>query len=225
MNKHLLNLPVVIAAVFSLGATAVIAVISFTEPPTMLLESTDSPPQAVPDFVVFDQDGVRVTREDMLGEVWVCDFFLTRCTGTCPLLGQVMTQLAIELDGDRALRGVQLISFSVDPEVDTPEALLAYRATNFPTWTRGNEDLWDSISPRWRHTTSDGDRGAFWAIVEKGFFLAVDETPDDSDNPVTHSSKLVLIDAQGRIRGYYEGLNPEEVDILLHDLRRIVNED
>ena len=224
MTKHLLNLPVVLAAVFSLAACVVIAAVVFRPGPTKLLDGTPAP---APDFTVTDQAGHTLTRDRLLGEVWVCDFFLTRCSGVCPLLGQSMSNLAAACAQTRALREVQLVSFSVDPEYDRPDVLAAYREKNKPTWSQGSDARWDAITARWRHTTAAADeQDAFWAMVNQGFLLTVgpNTNPDDPTTPISHSSKLVLIDRAGNIRGYYDGLVPEEIDTLIADLRRVVAE-
>ncbi|XAM01312.1 SCO family protein [Phycisphaeraceae bacterium D3-23] len=222
MTKHLLNLPVVLAAVFCLAACVVITAVAFQPGPTKLL---DGEPIPAPDFAVTDHAGNTVTRADLLGEVWVCDFFLTRCTGVCPLLGQSMSDLAQELQTTRALRDVKLISFSVDPEHDRPDVLADYRASWKPTWSRGSDARWGAIESRWRHTTAE-DQQAFWQTVTGGFKLTVGPSadPDAEGTPISHSSKLVLVDRAGNIRGYYDGLNPDDMAALVADLKRVVAE-
>ncbi len=226
MTKHLLNLPILLAATFCLAACAVITAAVFYPDagpagPTKLLD----PPLPAPDFAVTDQDGRTITQQDMLGQVWVCDFFLTRCTGVCPMLGQAMAHLATQLDADPALQDVRLISFSVDPEHDRPDILVDYRAKWLPVWAGGNDRQREAIDRYWRHAAAD-DQDAFWALVNRGFLLTVgpNTNPEDTSTPIAHSSKLVLIDGEGRIRGYYDGLIPEEMDTLVDDLRRMVAE-
>jgi len=221
MTKHLLNLPVVLAAVFSLAACVALAAVVYTPGPTKLLDE----PIAVPDFTVTTHDGATLTRDDLLGEVWVCDFFLTRCTGVCPMLGQSMADLADAIDQKRKLRGVRLVSFSVDPEHDTPDVMAAYREKNDPTWSHGEPQRRDAIDRRWVHAAAD-DQDAFWQLVNEGFLLTVgaNTNPEDDTTPVSHSSKLVLVDREGNIRGYYDGLVPEDMDTLFEDLRRVAGE-
>lgn len=222
MTKHLLNLPVVLAAVFSLAACVAISALVFRPGPTKLLDGTPTP---APDFAVTDHAGQTLTRDDLLGEVWVCDFFLTRCTGVCPLLGQSMADLAQTLDDTRALRSVRLVSFSVDPEHDRPDVLADYREQWKPTWSQGSDARWDAINARWRHATAD-DQQQFWNLVTGGFKLTVGQSddPEAEGTPISHSSKLVLVDRAGNIRGYYDGLNPDDMEALVADLKRVVAE-
>ena len=220
MNKALFNLPVLTAATFSLAATAVIVAMVFAdhEGPTLMLDD----PLDVPDFEVTSYDGETVTKDSMLGKVWVCDFFLSRCNGICPVLGRTMADLTDELAKDPQLEDVMLISFSVDPEYDTVEQLQLYRNVNMGYWDRGS-DAWEAeINRRWKHVRAE-EQEPFWELVREGFKLYVGPSENDPSTPVAHSGRLVLIDKQGRISGYYDGLTDEEMPALLADIRRLVN--
>ncbi|MFN3166046.1 MAG: SCO family protein [Phycisphaeraceae bacterium] len=220
MSKALFNLPVLTAALFSIAATIVLTAVVFADkpdPPTLMLDQ----PMPAPDFKVTDHNGETLTKDDLLGRVWVCDFFLTRCNGVCPILGKKMATLIDEIAKDKSLDAVRFVSFSVDPEHDTVERLRAYRKTNRSVWVRGDEDLGELIDQRWAHARAD-DRDAFWRVVSQGFGLFVGEAPNDPSTPVGHSSRLVLIDQRGDIRGYYEGMTDEDTPALLADIRRLV---
>ncbi len=221
MQKALFNLPVLIVAAFSLAATAVISALVFAnqpEPPTLLIE-----PAPAPDFTVTDHNGQTVTKDDLLGRVWVCDFFLTRCNAICPTLGRTMADLATDLSQDQVFADVRLISFSVDPEHDTVEELARYRLINGGVWDRDDKQRQEAIEKHWLHTRAES-RETFWPIVDQGFGLAVGDSPDDPKSPVAHSGKLVLVDKRGNIRGYYDGLSDAEIPALLADIRRLVEE-
>ena len=222
MNKALFNLPVLTAAAFSLAATAVIVALVFAEKPeepSLLLDE----PMVVPDFEVQSHDGETMTRESMLGTVWVCDFFLTRCNGICPILGRTMADLAIDMSKDESLDDVKLVSFSVDPEHDTVEKLNRYRKINMGVWGKGDEQRRAEINRRWVHTRAS-EQEPFWEMVRDGFKLYVGPSEDDPSTPVAHSGKLVLIDKAGNIRGYYDGLTEMDLPALLADVRRLVEE-
>ena len=222
MNKALFNLPVLTAAAFSLAATAVIVALVFAEKPeepSLLLDE----PMVVPDFEVQSHDGETMTRESMLGTVWVCDFFLTRCNGICPILGRTMADLAIDMSKDESLDDVKLVSFSVDPEHDTVEKLNRYRKINMGVWGKGDEQRRAEINRRWVHTRAS-EQEPFWELVCDGFKLYVGPSEDDPTTPVAHSGKLVLIDKAGNIRGYYDGLTEMDLPALLADVRRLVEE-
>ncbi|MGB0768635.1 MAG: SCO family protein [Phycisphaeraceae bacterium] len=222
MNKALFNLPVLTAAGFSLAATVVIVAMVFAdkpEPPTLMLDE----PMPAPAFEVTAHTGEAMTRQSMLGKVWVCDFFLTRCNGICPVLGRTMADLANDLSQDEALSDVQLVSFSVDPEHDTVEQLNLYRKINMGVWDRGDEARRADLNERWLHTRAEAQE-PFWQLVRDGFKLFVGPAENDPTTPVAHSGRLVLIDKRGQIRGYYDGLTDAEMPALLADIRRLVDE-
>lgn len=219
MNKALFNLPVLTAAAFSLAATVVIVALIFADKPTLLLDE----PMDVPAFEATTHEGNVITKDDMLGKVWVCDFFLTRCGMVCPKLARTMAGVLSETTRDGALADVQFISFSVDPEHDTLEKLQVYRDMNRGIWDKGSDSLHQEIQARWKHARAE-DQDAFWSLVRDGFKLFVGPSKNDPTTPVAHSSRLVLIDRKGKIRGYYEGLNETEIPALLADIRRLVEE-
>ena len=221
MKKALFNLPVLTAAAFSLAATVVIVAMVFfeKEEPTLLLDQ----PWAVPAFEVTGHGGEVITNEEMLGKVWVCDFFLTRCNGICPILGRTMADLADDLSQDPAFDDVELVSFSVDPEHDTLEKLERYRKINMGVWDRGSEARRDEVNRRWVHARAEANE-PFWEIVRSGFKMQVGPVADNPTTPIMHGSKLVLVDQQGQIRGYYDGLTDAEMPALLADIRRLLDE-
>lgn len=225
MNKALFNPPVIITALLSLAATVVISARVFDagpEPPTLLLDE----PMPVPAFEVIDQNGNTITRDSMLGKVWICDFFLTQCTYVCPRLGQTMADIAHKLASDPAIDDVQLVSFSVNPEYDTTEVIKQYRGIYMGVWCDGDEQRIADVEERWVHTRAE-ETEAFWKLVREGFKLYAGPSEGDDTTPVAHSSKLVLIDRQGNIRGYYDGfsgISGDEMPALFADIRRLVEE-
>ncbi|MEM6256931.1 MAG: SCO family protein [Planctomycetota bacterium] len=222
MKKTFLNLPVMITAVFSLAATAALVFVVFKpqpEGPTLMLDD----PLDVPAFEVTSQAGEVITKESMLGKVWVCDFFLTRCNGICPVLGRTMADLADELYKTSSFDDVVLVSFSVDPEHDTVEQLNRYRKINMGAWARDDTALESELDRRWLHARADKQE-PFWDVVRDGFKLYVGPSEGDPTTPIAHSGRLVLIDRKGRIRGYYDGLTDIEIPALLADIGRLVKE-
>ncbi len=113
----------------------------------------------VPDFSLIERSGRRVGRSDLLGKIWVVDFFYTRCTDTCPLQSAHMARLQADLSGQRDVR---LVSISIDPEHDTPKVLIAY-ARRF----RADPDRWLFLT---------GSRAAIYQLAVDGFHLGVAES-------------------------------------------------
>lgn len=159
----------------------------------------------VPPFELTSQDGRPVRRTDFSGRPWVVDFVFTRCAGQCPPMTAAMAGLARRTADAPALR---FLSVSVDPTRDTPEALRAYgerHAADFTRWTFGR-----------------ADEGAVRALARDGFKLAVEAGSPGDPEPILHSSRFILVDAQGSIRGYYDGLDPAAVDRLESDARSLL---
>ena len=154
----------------------------------------------IPAFAHLDQDGAPISREDLLGTVWITDFIFTRCPNICPTLSARMRELQPKV---LATPGVGLLSVSVDPEYDTPEVLTAYA------------ERMGADRSAWRWVT--GEVGAIHATVE-GFQQALDvrKTPDNPVPDITHSTRLILVDARGVLRGYYE-TDPENLSALWAD--------
>jgi len=147
-------------------------------------------------FSLVDQHCKKVEAKDLRGEVWVASFFFTRCAGICPLVIQKMSDLDKELAD---LRSVKLVSFSMDPEHDTPEVLTKYAM------------LHDAVSPRWLFLT--GDRDEIYRMTSKEFLLNVDEKNGTSAEPILHSQLLVLVDAQGYVRGWVDPLDDSKPNV------------
>ena len=184
---------------------------------TLAHESTDLGLEPVADFCLTNQDGQRVSRADLRGKVWVASFLFTRCCTGCPLVSASLAQLQKDLAGHD---DVVLVSFSVDPEHDTPAVLKSYAGDH-------------QVDPkRWWLLT--GEREPLYRLIRASFHLGVEENQGVARTPgneVTHSTRLVLVDRQGRIRGYFEGRQVDEQgqptqgsDQLKAELARVVGE-
>lgn len=164
----------------------------------------------VPPFVLTDQLGNAFGLDDLRGHAWVASFIFTRCPAACPMVMSNKVRLRNVLRDDANLDTIPLVSFTVDPDHDTAEVLQRYA-------------LGMGADPgRWRFLT--GTRDQIWQLSRDGFKLAVAETPDEGQGPITHSSKLVLVDGGGRVRGYYDGLDEGSVKSVVHDLARLRDE-
>lgn len=160
----------------------------------------------VPAFALVDQDGRPRTAAELRGAPWVADFIFTRCAGTCPLMTAQLARLE-----KQAPPGTRLVSITVDPEHDTPEVLKRY-AADF----RAGRDWWFLTGPR-----SD-----LYRLAVDGFKLEAMEVPagqqrEGGDGPFLHSAKLVLVDARGRVRGYYDSSEEAGLARLTADLRAL----
>src|SRR6516164_417617 len=156
----------------------------------------------VPDFSLTDQADKTVTLQELKGKVWVADFIFTNCGGTCPVMTEKMRKLQETLPAD-----IHLVSFTVDPNRDTSKALAAYAAEHGAT------------RDRWLFLT--GDKQMLYDICIKGFKLPLEDDAGTPLEPITHSTRFVLVDKQGQIRGYYSGIEEQELNRLAADAKRL----
>jgi cytochrome oxidase Cu insertion factor (SCO1/SenC/PrrC family) len=162
--------------------------------------------RAIPEFHLSAASGEEIGREELLGRPWVAGFIFTTCAGACPLMMAEMVRLHDSLPADRPVR---MVAITVDPAHDTAEVLRDY-AVKF-----------GATGERWRFLR--GSASETYALAQQGFQLAAGPSADPSqgDGPFFHSDRLVLVDAQGNVRGYYRGTEAPEIDRLRHDLNRL----
>jgi cytochrome oxidase Cu insertion factor (SCO1/SenC/PrrC family) len=162
---------------------------------------------SIPEFSLVERSGRGVTRGNLLGRVWIADFIFTSCAGPCPALTRRMGELQAALR--KHAGDVRLVSFSVDPTYDTPSVLTRY-ADRF----NADPDLW------WFLTGED--EAAMHRLVRDGFLSIVE--PGADAGATLHSTSLILVDRQGRIRGRYAGDDSGEKPRLVADDRRLLAE-
>ena len=144
---------------------------------------------AVGDFTLTERSGRTISKSDLLGKIWIASFEFTRCTAGCPQISATMERLQEDLI---RFPDVRLVTFTVDPEHDHPEELREYA------------DRYHADPQRWLFLT--GEEKSIYQLLEKSFHLPAQKNTDgDSGNAVMHSPKLVLVDRQGHIRGYFDG--------------------
>jgi protein SCO1 len=160
----------------------------------------------VPTFQLVDEHGAPFSGESMRGHVNVVDFIFTRCPAACPRLTARMALLQ-----ERTARrpaDVRLVSFSVDPENDTPPVLAEYAA-------RAHAD-----PARWTFIT--GPVNDVEKAVVLGFKVSAAKVATRADDyDVIHGEWLVLVDREGSIRGYYPVGEPQEFQALIDDVDRV----
>jgi protein SCO1/2/putative membrane protein len=165
----------------------------------------------VQDFSLTERSGRTVTRQDLLGKVWVASFIFTRCAGSCPQISRTMRRLQDQTAGQE---DVVLVSISVDPNYDTPAFLRDYA-----------DKRYHADPERWLFLT--GDRDAVYGLIQNSFLLGVQETEGPEYRPgneVTHSSRLALVDQRGHIRGYFDGREVDDDGNPVDDLPRLERE-
>ena len=159
----------------------------------------------VPQFSFTNQEGRIITSEFVKNKVWVADYFFTSCASSCPKLTRSLRNVEVQFANDD---NVRLVSFSVDPEHDTPARLTAYTK------------LFDVRTGQWQFLT--GDKKALYSFARNGLLISATDG-DGGKNDFIHSSNLVLIDKDGHIRGYYDGTSNSDVQQLVKDIKRLEN--
>jgi len=157
----------------------------------------------VPAFSLMDHRGQPVTPATLAGSVWITDFIFTRCAGQCPMISAQMASLQQVLQD---VPGIRLVSFSVDPSHDTPQRLAEYASH------------YGAVEGRWLFVT--GDPVAMTSLVRDGFRLSIGPGSSPQE-PITHSVRLVLVDQQGLIRGYYDATDAVAMARLKQDVKRL----
>lgn len=158
----------------------------------------------LPEFNLINQSAESYGTQQLAGQAWVADFIFTKCPGRCPMLTREMSRLQTELRG-RGWDDVMLVSISVDPANDTPEALTAYAAKH-----GAKQDGWQFLT---------GTRDDIWSLSVDGFKLPVAEIEDTGEGPIVHSNRFVLADGQRQIRGYYDAFDQDDRAKLLRDIK------
>ncbi len=155
----------------------------------------------IADFELLNQNGDTITQANYKGKIYVADFFYTTCPSFCPILTNSMERIQKATRNDD---GIMLASFTVTPHIDTVAQLKRYAEKN------------GVITGKWNLLT--GSKKEIYNLARKSYCV-VKTTGDGGRYDMIHTENLVLIDSKKRIRGFYDGTNPEEVDQLIEDIQ------
>ena len=182
----------------------------------------------VPEFSFTNQNGKTITNKDYEGKVYLVEFFFTSCPTICPKMSKNLVEIQNYFSDYENDFGVA--SFSITPDIDTPEVLKAY-AQNYGI-----------INPNWHLMT--GDEKTIYKLANEGFYLYTSKN-EEIEGGFEHSGNFALIDKQGYIRSrltspdnpliYYNGIIsedegvdeegiPEEISILKEDIAKLLKE-
>ena len=160
---------------------------------------------SIRDFQFVNQLGDTITNSELDGKIYMTDFFFLSCPSICPKVKKQMLRIYDKIED---IDDVMLVSHTIDPVRDDVQALRTY-ADNIKV----SHDKW------WFLT---GNKEELWDISDD-YFIAAFEDPS-APGGFDHSGKIVLIDKQGRLRGFCEGTEAESVDGLMKDLDVLLNE-
>ncbi len=162
------------------------------------------------DFSFLDQNGKTITQRDVKGKVFVAEYFFTTCQTICPIMNKQMQRVH---EAYRKNNQVNILSFTVNPEIDTVEQMKRYA------------DEHKADAKQWHFLTGEKDK--LYELARKSFFVlkpAESQNLGDVGSDFIHTNNFVLVDQEMRIRGYYDGTNPKEVDRLIKDIDLLLNE-
>lgn len=153
----------------------------------------------IADFSLLNQNGETITQQDYEGKIYVADFFFTTCVTICPIMTDHMAKIQQQLINDQE---VLLLSHSVTPEIDSVAQLKRYALE------KGVRD------EKWNLLT--GDKKHIYELARKSYLAAKDIPYSEYD--LIHTENFVLVDKKRRIRGFYDGTDPEAIQQLLEDI-------
>lgn len=153
----------------------------------------------IEDFTLINQEGDTVTQNTFKDHIYVADFFFTTCATICPIMTEHMGQIQYRLKDDPS---VLLISHTVTPETDTVSQLKQYALKK------------GVIPGKWHLVT--GDKKEIYDLARKSYLVAKDQPYSPYD--LVHTENFVLIDPKRRIRGFYDGTDPQAIETLLSDI-------
>lgn len=163
------------------------------------------------EFSFLDQNGHVITRNDVEGKVFVAAYFFTTCQSICPIMNREMNRVHKAF---KNTDNVAILSFTVDPQTDTVAQMKRY-ASHLHADSR-----------QWHFLTGEKDK--LYSLARKSFFVlkpAETANQGDAGSDFIHTNNFVLVDQHLRIRGYYDGTSQKEVNQLIRDLRRLLDEE
>lgn len=162
------------------------------------------------EFSFTNQEGKVISSKDVEGKVYVAEYFFTTCGTICPIMTKQMMRVQEAMKDEKDFK---ILSFTVDPFNDDVEQL-----NNYANNHKANAEQW------WFLT---GTKEDLYSLARKSFFLlkpAEAQNLGDAGSDFIHTNNFVLVDREGRIRGYYDGTNFEEVDQLIKDSQLLLLE-
>lgn len=160
----------------------------------------------IADFSLINQNGETFTQKNLQDKFYVTDFFFTTCPNICKDMSSQMVRV------QKAYKNMDdflIVSHSVSPKYDTPKVLTEYG------------ERYGADFDKWVFLT--GDKKEIYNLARKSYFAATTEG-DGGEDDFIHTENFVLVDKEKRIRGYYDGTNPEAVDRLIDDIEILSRE-
>ena len=162
------------------------------------------------DFSFINQNGKTITQNDIQDKIVVVEYFFTTCMTICPKMNIQMQRVNEHFRGNDDFK---ILSFTVNPEVDTVEQMKRYADAH-----NANPNQWHFLT---------GEKERLYHLARTSFFVlkpAEAQNLGDAGNDFIHTNNFVLIDKQKRIRGYYDGTSIKETDQMILDIEELMVE-
>lgn len=162
------------------------------------------------DFAFKNQNNQTIDRDAVKGNVFVVEYFFTTCGTICPKMTEQMTRVQKRFKGNDDFN---ILSFTVNPSVDTVEVMKAYAQEH------------GAVDGQWHFLT--GEKKKLYDLARNSFFVlkpAEAANLGDAGSDFIHTNNFVLVDQELRIRGYYDGTSISEVNTLMEDIAILLNE-
>jgi len=160
---------------------------------------------SVPPFQLTNQDGKPFGSSNLAGKIWIADFIYSTCPGPCPMISTRMSEMQKPLEKT----DVHFVSFTVDPAKDTPERLREYAGQ-----LHAEPGRWDFLT---------GPKSEIYNLSLNGFKLAAADRTTENPEPL-HSTRMILVDRHGQIRGYYDAVTADAITKLLADTNHLLKQ-
>ncbi len=164
--------------------------------------------EKVADFTFTTQDNEDLSLDDLKGEWWVADFIFTNCTTVCLPMTTNMAELQNKMNEQDL--NAQLISFSVDPDYDSPEVLKEYGEGYGADFSN-----WSFLTGYDFETIKEFSIKSFRSLVQE---------PAPGEDQVTHGINFFLVNPDGEIVKKYDGVDDDEIDAIIDDLEIVLDE-
>ncbi len=160
----------------------------------------------IADFELINQEGKIISQKNFDGKIYVADFFFTTCPSICPKMSTQMQRVYEKFfDNENVL----ILSHTVMPEVDSVPVLAEYAKK------------YNADSKKWFFVT--GEKKKIYELARKSYFAVNNEGSGD-EHDFIHTENFILVDKNRRIRGFYDGTSPEDVDRLIEETGILLNE-
>jgi protein SCO1 len=159
-------------------------------------------------FSFINQDGKIVTREDMAGKVYVAQYFFTTCKGICPRMNTNMRKVYDHFINEKDFL---ILAHTSDPETDSAAQLKSFANTL------------DVNTNKWIFLT--GRKDSLYNMARVSY--TIDDPANnlkDIDDDFLHTQFWALVDQKGDVRKIYDGLKSSEVDALIHDAEKLLEQ-